>query len=656
MVCWWFAVALLGAFDAWLGRNTFNPDGISYFDVADSYYRGNWDQAINAYWSPLYSWLVGLAFWILRPTPAWELKVVTLVDFLIFLAAMSCFHYFLKGLMLYHKKRSTNEGSGRYATFPDWGWVSLGYAQFAWSSICLMGVSADTPDMCVAAIVYLATGHLLRIGLGAHRLRTFVSFGLALGLGYLAKTAMLPLGLVFLCIAAVVVDNLRKRAAPIIAAVVTFLLVVGPFIFLISWAKGHFTIGETARLNCAWHINKVGGYVLWQGGPGQLGTPIHPPRKVDSKVEVYEFASPVPGTYPLWYDPSYWFEGCQPHLEMVGLVKRLARSAARFVLTFVLTTSSIAVIVALTIILWSGGGKRPNYALDKVLSAVLLIPPVVAFGMFSAVVLLPRYVFAFYTVFWMGLLSCVRLEDRGESKRLAAAVSLAVSAILVVSILGAWGQSMVENRASMAELLHDQPPHAWFIADGLKKLGMREGDKVGCIGNGFTHSFWARLGRVRIVAELNVTGHGPSIEIEEVDRVLESMSNPAVIEAFRKTGARAVVASAIPDAAAPSGWQKVGHTDYYALFFDEAQAASRPTTPRADALRRQRRTLSRANRRDRLANPVTTASRPVDALSPVRAADAPGNTAGPPPPPIRTRPRTGYESSRSLAVGDTTRR
>lgn len=39
-------------------RYQLNPDGISYISIAQKYHRGEFTEAINAYWSPLYSWLL----------------------------------------------------------------------------------------------------------------------------------------------------------------------------------------------------------------------------------------------------------------------------------------------------------------------------------------------------------------------------------------------------------------------------------------------------------------------------------------------------------------------------------------------------------------------------------------------------------------------
>ena len=53
-------LAAVGLIQAFAGRNMMNPDGIQYIEVALNYAQRNWSSAVNAYWSPLYSWALGL--------------------------------------------------------------------------------------------------------------------------------------------------------------------------------------------------------------------------------------------------------------------------------------------------------------------------------------------------------------------------------------------------------------------------------------------------------------------------------------------------------------------------------------------------------------------------------------------------------------------
>ena len=75
-------------------RHANNPGGISYLDIADAYMRGDLGNAINGYWSPLYSLLLGPALVVFRPGPYYEASVAHLVNFLIYCAAMVTFDGF----------------------------------------------------------------------------------------------------------------------------------------------------------------------------------------------------------------------------------------------------------------------------------------------------------------------------------------------------------------------------------------------------------------------------------------------------------------------------------------------------------------------------------------------------------------------------------
>jgi hypothetical protein len=45
----WIVALGLGALQAWARRHTINLDDISYLDMGDALWRGNWRMAINAY-------------------------------------------------------------------------------------------------------------------------------------------------------------------------------------------------------------------------------------------------------------------------------------------------------------------------------------------------------------------------------------------------------------------------------------------------------------------------------------------------------------------------------------------------------------------------------------------------------------------------------
>lgn len=214
VIVFWTLALLLGAVQAWTGRNAMNEDGISYLDIGDAYLRGDWSGAVNSYWGPFYSWLLGLALFILKPSPYREFAVVHLVNFGIFMGTLWCFHFFLSELVDYHRQRALETSEQELSSLPPWVFFALGYSLFIWLSLDWISIRSVTPDMCVSAVVYLASGLLLRIRRQPDNWGAFTLLGLVLGCGYWTKAAMFPLAFVFLAVSMVSVGNLRERPDP----------------------------------------------------------------------------------------------------------------------------------------------------------------------------------------------------------------------------------------------------------------------------------------------------------------------------------------------------------------------------------------------------------------------------------------------------------
>ena len=327
-IIFWVVAILLGALQAGANRyNISSDDGISYLDIGDAYFRGEWNTAINAQWSPIYSWLLGLALYVFKPSPYWEFSVVKLVNFLIYLFAIVCFEFFLSELRLYYLQ-SSQDSPNKSFKISEWAWVVLGYTLFLWSSLEWLSLYSDTPDICTAALVYLASGIILRVQTRPSWFN-FIILGVILGFAYLSKTVMFPLAFVFLAVAMFSVGKLQRALPRAFVALLAFTIITSPFIVAISTKKGYLTYGDTGKLNYAFLINP-GFPVLddhhWQGGPSDSGTPKHPTRMIFENPAVFEFATPIGGTYPPWYDPTYWYEGLTIKFNLVNQVKTAAKN------------------------------------------------------------------------------------------------------------------------------------------------------------------------------------------------------------------------------------------------------------------------------------------------------------------------------------------
>lgn len=552
----WLMSIVFGALYTWAGRHAMNPDGMAYLDMGDAYLRGDWSIAINAYWSPFYSWLLGLAMVVLKPSPYWEFPVVHLVNFVIYLFALCCFHLFLLEVMCYY--RIAGSSGNRYMAMPQWAWLTLGYTLFIWSSVNLIDFQLVTPDMCVAAFVYLSAALLLRIRRGSPTWPTFVFLGLVLGFAYLAKTAMFLLAFIFLGLSLFSAGDFRRAGPRVLVALFVFLVVAAPFVTALSIVKGRVTLGDSGKLNYAWHVSGTK-YRYWQGEPPSTGKPSHPVRKIFDEPAIYEFGTPVGGTYPFRYDSSYWYEGVVPRFDLKGQVRALVQTLRTYFNIFFDLGSALVVG---SIILYLMGGRRWMAIKDIAQYWVLLVPGFVALAMYALVYTLPRYVSPFVVLLWVGVFCGVRLPDSHESKRLVACVIVAISLVTIIKIATPTAQVIYDSGRDLIRWRDTSVNPYWQVADGLSQMGIQPGDQVAFIGLG-SRAYWARLARVRIVAEIPESEADAEFQEAHKFWAADDFVKSQVMQTFARTGAKVIVAR-VPRNASTTGWQSIANTGYYA--------------------------------------------------------------------------------------------
>jgi hypothetical protein len=553
------AAVTLAGLHAWAAAHShsMNPDGVNYLDIGDAYFRGDWSDAINTVWSPLYSWILGTVLWLFHPSIQWEFPTVHLVNLVIFVLAMFAFE-FMWG-QLARTRRAVPALATNWITWPEWAWWSTGYLVFIWVSLGLIQIWAVTPDMLMAAFVYIAAGLVVRIRAGHDRWHTFALLGLSLGLGFLSKSVMFPVSLLFLAAAFAAATNVRRAALHTGVAVAVFLLVGGPYVLLMTTTRGEFTYGEAGKLTYVRHVNGVA-YPHWQGKPEGDGVPVHPPRQILDEPPIYEFGTPIGGTYPISYDQAYWYEGVTVRFDVMNQLRQLLASAVFYVDLFVFQQAALVFSLILVYALrkWQrlsflGGGRALLLSLVGLL-ALLLYAPVLVAG---------RYVGAFVVLFWSDLLVQARLPLSPANRRVITTLSALMAVFLSFNIL-------MFNIRGFADLTDDKPLNvtvsgapSWpgAVAEELWLLGIDPGDQVAVIGYGLD-SFWARLGRTKIVAELLEWQADPFW-------LGDSATQEEVLRAFASTGAKAIVAEYAPAYARLPGWRQVEDSSFYIYVFDE---------------------------------------------------------------------------------------
>ena len=443
-------------------RHTIVPDGTSYFDIASACASGHWAAAINGYWSPAYPVLLSFVFLLFRPSLYRELTLVHCFNCLILIFALCCFEYFLRGLEEHLAAASSIDPER--APLPKWALRAILYALFFWASLYMTPPSLDTPDALVFALVLLASGIILRIADGSIGFLRSAALGVVLGLGYLSKAAMFPLAFVFLVVALFAVNNFRRAVTRLALALFFFLLVAGPFVLLLSQSKGRLTFGDSGRINYAEFVDGVKVCIHWQGGPPGAGTPIHPTRKIFEMPPVYEFATPIEGSYPPGMDQSYWYDGVHPFFQLKGQLNALRHTLDNYFELF----SRLSGIFAGFLVLLIWGGSIRNFASIFLREVFLWGPGIAALGAYALIFVDLRYVSAFVILLVAGLFSAVRVPQSESGSAIVRPVTLAILLILGVQIAWSVGHSVGRMASSRGF-------PEWELAKALRDDGIEPG-------------------------------------------------------------------------------------------------------------------------------------------------------------------------------------
>ncbi|HLK22489.1 MAG TPA: hypothetical protein VKT81_26265 [Bryobacteraceae bacterium] len=518
-----FVAILLGAAEAWRFRYLMNADGVQYLDNASAYWNGDFKHAINSQWSPLYPWLIGALFRAAHPDPLQEFPLVHLLNFFIYLFSAAAFLFFLNRVLRMVAPRARV------------GVALIGCSAFLYCTLDFTTLAYVTPDVLVSAFAFLAAGLLLRMSAGGAGASVYVALGVVLGIGYMAKAPFLFFGLLCLAMAAVLGRKQSGAWMRCGLAALIFAMLCAPYIWALSNAKGRFTYGDSGRWNVIWMVNHVP-YYHWQGGPSDNGTPIHPTRKISGDPAIYEFATPVGGTYPPWYDPIYWTEGAKIAFRPADFAHALLVQIQLY--GWLVHHRQLALVFALATLFLLAPDKRKVFAtIGKFWPALLF--GIAPFAMYAMVHADGRFFPAFFVMLWTSLAAGLLMSLEGE---IEARVPLAIAAVAAALMLV---EAITVSFAPVPE------PRDYEVAQATQALGLKPGDPVAIVTGDFDYS-WARLAGVHVILEVDFNGKDKPSQWEKAKPILAGQ------------GAAMVVSPGIPGVVDQPGWQQLGSTGIFA--------------------------------------------------------------------------------------------
>jgi hypothetical protein len=577
-------------------------DAVCYMDIADLLHAHRWAGAVNGYWNPLYPALLAFAQVVFHPTRWNELPAYYFANYGIFLlelVAMLVFVYALDNLRARTSIAAAPPLLSRNAL------AFLGLALIVIASQRELATGLVRPDALLQALMLLAFAMLMQ-SLATESLLYAALMGLFFGLAYLTKSFAFVVALLSIATMFVFQLWLQRRAilrvlANTVLSLLVFGAIAGPYIAALSHQKHRFDFGDSGALNYAWYSGGVEKMHLEPPpispassfGPATVHL-IHPEQQLLASPGIYSYRAERYGTYPDWFDTTYFNERIIPHLNPPALIKRDTRNAV-LVVRYLFNHPEAWILFALLLVLGArlrfGNWRRDNFWLPMILLGLVM------WILYGLVNIEERYVTLAYIVMLLPLFAALRTPQPEADEFLAPAGKLqpqrtsslatpvlagnpfgaaptswlpsASTAMVVLLAFLAAGESLrlaLEQRRYETSL-----PHPWYnsemfgAAHALQKLGVHPGDEVACMGfyACLNNNYWARLAGVRILTEI----YNPNGDLFEQWAGLPNRAQ--VLDVLRAQNATVLVAQFDPAALnsnspAAQGWVRLDGTDLYA--------------------------------------------------------------------------------------------
>lgn len=531
--CWWCVCLVWAAILAWAGQHAMNPDGVSYLDMASETLSHGPAQLVSGYWSPGYPALIAVAFMAFHPSPSQEFPLVHAVNFAIFALALWAFSLLVRSWIKADADSEADEGKRAKYVIP------LAFGMFLWFMVSFIGLDLVTPDLLVAVMVFISAGIVCRlVRSGSSGLRLYIILGVVLGMGYYAKTVLFPSGVALLAVLFCIRPNRNVSRKGVLVSGLVFLAVAAPLVALISGRVGRVSVGETGTLNYIWYVNhaELLSHNYWEGDFGRMyPTLAHPPRMLAEKPVTLEFSAPLGGTFPLWYDPSYWWHGESVgfdwHRQLAALkehVREILREMSALIPGFL-----ILCILAM---------RRKAISIQWRDRFWRIAWPLAVCTMLALIHVENRHLAPFLLLFWLAIYgeAMFRVGVRARATILAG-----VLAVLLVP-----QAAVLASVAASAARRPGQEPEYRTIARGMTELGIHGGDRLAVVGYAFD-SYYARFARVQVTAD-----------VEDADEFwrLSGADLKRLEDRLAASGVKALVARNRPAGSWPERWRELNGT------------------------------------------------------------------------------------------------
>ncbi len=570
---------------AWLATK-FDPyqvdgDAMAYMDIADLMRSHHWAGVVNAYWHPLYPACLALAQTLSHATRSNELHAYYALNFVIFLASVAAMLAFVSALDKLRKRMSPSpdQNDGIAPLLGLNALRLLGVALVVIASQRELSMGKIRPDLLLQTLMLAAFAMLLQ-SFATESLIFAPLMGLFFGLAYLTKSFAFVVALLTIALMVLFQAWLQRRkpvrvVAAAALALVVFAAVAGPYVAALSRQKHHFDFGDSGALNYAWYVSGTVKMHLEPWMTNSFGSAtvhlLHPEQQLLAHPGIYSYRAEPWGTYPAWFDPTYFHERIVPIFNAKRLIHRDVRNLI-LSLRYVLNHPEALILLALLLV----SGARFSFS-DWRHKAYWLPPLALGLAIwiiYGLVNIEERYVTLAYLLIMLPLFATLQSPPPSTSSdttipwlRRSATAMVALLAFLTL------GESL---RIALDERRNQSSaglPAAWYspqifgAAKALNALGVGSGDEIACMGTiaCLNDPYWMRLANVRVLTEV----YNPDAQhlLEEYEGLPNRQQVDNVLKA---QGAKVLVAAFDPGemtgrTPASQGWIRLGQSNLYAL-------------------------------------------------------------------------------------------
>jgi hypothetical protein len=572
---------------AWLATR-FAPydidgDAVNYMDIASYLHAHNWHATVNSYWHPLYPAFLAAGQMLFHPTRWNELGAYYTVNFVIFLLEAAAIWAFVTALVSL-RTRLASQTTDLVAGAPL---LSLNALRFLALGLLVVASQRELsmnfvrPDALLQALMLAAFAAMLAT-LASDSLWAAPLVGVFFGLAYLTKSFAFAVSVLTI---AVMLGfglwaqrrSLKWALAAGLLAVFPLGLIAGPYVTALSHKMHRLDFGDSGALNFAWYVGNTEKMHLEPSMTDQFGTATvhlqHPEQQLMASPGVYSYRAVPYGTYPDWFDTSYFNERVQPHIKPSLLLHRDVRNVV-LVVRYILNHPEAPILFALLLCLGASltfrGFPRNSFWLPVLLLGLAM------WFIYGLVNIEERYVTLAWLVVVLPLFAMLRTrsnESQSGAPRLASEtwVSTTAAALIVLFAFLALGESLrtalERRRLEPAGVPAWQDPNIFAAAHALTALGLQPGDDIACMGTKacLYDFYWARLAQLRITDEIYAPDNNHLLQAWQ-----NLPNHDQAAAALRTQGDKVLVAYFNPgepatESATQLGWRQLGETGYYAL-------------------------------------------------------------------------------------------